>query len=274
MMPALTTILLLATLPYFESSVHGIGSRLADADPTNSLPRYVDYANGAARDHFRPNPKFWLKGVDFSCVSPWNSQAGRLRAGTAISKRHVIFAKHFPISRGTRIVFVDGEGNVCPCYIEKTKAIDHSDFMVGSLNAELTPNIRPAKILPPDYEKYIGDGKGLPTVTFDQYERALLAELRPISTNDLIQSMGSTESSTMNWCPFSRRMIVGDSGSPAFLLIGNEPIFAYTLYFGGYGTGPAIHRFRREVQAAMDELCPGYKLETFDFEKVRCGDGK
>ena len=29
-----------------------------------------------------------------------------------------------------------------------------------------------------------------------------------------------------------------------------------------------MHSFRREIQAAMDELCPGYKLEEFDFSRL------
>ena len=61
----------------------------------------------------------------------------------------------------------------------------------------------------------------------------------------------------------------GDSSNPAFLLIGNEPILLYCLQIGDVGHGPEIHRYRREIQAAMDDLCPGYKLEAFDFSTVQ-----
>ena len=60
----------------------------------------------------------------------------------------------------------------------------------------------------------------------------------------------------------------GDSGNPAFLIVDNQPILLYCLFRGGYGSGPALHLYRREIQAAMDELCPGYTLETFDFASV------
>ncbi len=62
-----------------------------------------------------------------------------------------------------------------------------------------------------------------------------------------------------------RHLVKGDSGKPAFLLIGNQPILVYCLFTGGAGHGPSIHGSRREVQKAMDELCSGYKLEEFDF---------
>ena len=29
-----------------------------------------------------------------------------------------------------------------------------------------------------------------------------------------------------------------------------------------------MHLFRNEIQTVMDELCPGYKLEEFDFAAV------
>jgi len=42
-------------------------------------------------------------------------------------------------------------------------------------------------------------------------------------------------------------------------------ILLYCLYTGGAGLGPFVHTKRRQIQQAMNNLCPGYKLETFDF---------
>lgn len=215
---------------------------------------------------------FWLKDVDFSCVSPWNDGAGALRAGTLISKRHVIFAKHFPVGKGTRILFVDQEGEVCPCRVKALKALEKCDIMIGLLDYEVTPGIRPAKILPDDYAKYIGNGRGLPVVTFNQREQVYLSQIAAISTNRIVNvNMGevtSVASTNAALKPLGGRLVIGDSGNPAFLLVGNEPILLYCLYSGGVGCGPSVFHYRREIQAAMDELCPGYKLEPFDFGKA------
>ena len=129
----------------------------------------------------------------------------------------------------------------------------------------MTPSIHPAKILPDDYAKYIGDGKGLPIVTFTQHEKAFLSECRGITTNTVMNG----QSTNALWKTLGGNIVVGDSGNPAFLLIGNQPILLYCLLSGGVGHGPAIHRYRREIQAAMDELCPGYALEVFDFSRVK-----
>ena len=265
--------LILATATILQFATNSIAQRIAGADPNVCLSRFDDYPPSKGKlgfprclfeKAFPANEKFWLKGVDFSCASPWSDESGTVRAGTLISKRHIIFAKHFPLWKGVRILFVDQEGEVCPCRIEATKTLEKCDIAIGLLDYEVTPNIRPAKILPPDFPKYIGDGKGLPIVTLTQHERAILSECRGITTN----SIANVASTNANWKALGGKIVVGDSGNPAFLLIGNEPILLYCLQSGGVGHGPALHRYRREIQAAMDALCPGYKLESFDFSAV------
>ena len=281
---SVSAIVFAAALPVFDFATNSITQRIAGADPAVCLSRFVDYPPSKGvlgfprclwSKPFKVNERFWLKDVDFSCVSPWNDECGALRAGTAISRRHVIFARHFPLWKGMRILFVDGTGEVCPCNVEAVKVIPKCDIAVASLNAELTPNIKVAKILPADFEKYIGDGKGLPIVTFNQNEEAFLTYLSSFPKPGFTQyTIYGKEPADERQRLFRKKLVGGDSGNPAFLLIGNEPVLLYCLTLGGIGNGHAIHLFRKEIQAAMDELCSGYKLETFDFEKVRCGDGK
>lgn len=260
-----------AALTVQQFATDRIDSRIRDVDAVVSFDRFVNYLANGSHDRFVPNPKFWGKDIDLTCASPWNNGGGSTRAGTLISKRHIVFAKHFPLWNGVRIVFVDGDGALCPCYIEATKAIANSDIMVGLLDAEVTPNIHPAKILPPNAEKYIGRGEGLPTITFNQQERLYLNTLGAMPTNGSPwRGIGSWKpKDNPNWMRFSRKLTIGDSGNPCFLLIGNEPILIYCLYGGGAGGGPAVHLYAEEIQAAMDELCPGYKLECFDFSAIR-----
>lgn len=273
---SVSAILFAAALPVVDFATNSVAMRIAGRDPAICLSRFAAYPPSRGKlgfprclfqDPFPANTNFWLRGVDFSCVSPWNDSTGTLRAGSLISKRHIIFAKHFPLWKGVRILFVDSEGDVCPCRIESTKALEKSDIMIGALDYEVTPNIHPAKILPDDFAKYIGDGKGLPIVTFNQREQAYLSQLNCITSNH-VSNVSATNG---NWKALGGKIIVGDSGNPAFLLIGNEPILLYCLHTGGVGHGPPIHYYRREIQAAMDELFPGYKLEAFDFAQMTNG---
>ena len=204
-------------------------------------------------------------------MSPWNSDRGQLKAGTLISKRHVIFAKHFPIAVGSRIVFVGEDGVACPCRIAATKAIAGSDIMIASLDYEVTPNIHPAKVLPSDYARWIGSGAGLPTVTFNQREELFVNDLDGLATNAFRRFARSYAPKSYVRTRFRRELIMGDSGNPSFLVVNGEAILLYCLTGGHGGSGAPPHRYRYEIQQAMDELCPGYKLEEFDFSKIAGG---
>ena len=274
-----SAIVFVAMLPVVDYAMNSIARRIAGVDPAVCLSRFDDYPPSKGKlgfprclweKPFPVNEKFWLKDVDFSCASPWSDECGTVRAGTLISKRHVIFAKHFPLWKGCRVLFVDREGEVCPCRVEATKVLEKCDIAIGSLDYEVTPSIHPAKILPVDFAKHIGNGKGLPIVTFNQREQAFLSECRSITSNYL----SNAASTNVAWKALGGKIVTGDSGNPAFLLIGDQPILVYCLLSGGVGHGPAIHSYRREVQKAMDELCPGYTLEVFDFSRLRRGTRK
>ncbi len=219
-----------------------------------------------------PSADFWARGMDFSCVSPWNSQGGRLRAGTAISKRHIIFAKHFPLAVGTRIIFVGEDGGVCPCTVAKTKAIDSVDMMIASLDYELTPNIKPAKVMRADWTRQFAGKNDLPVVTFNQHEHLLYSELS-VATNGVRVWNHVVDKSPTGIMPVvpvkdalqrRGRIVLGDSGDPAFLVYNGEPVLLYCLFSGGAGHGPWIHQHLGEIQSAMDELEPGYELTFAD----------
>lgn len=237
-----------------------VDSRIAGKDPSKSLRRLAG--------DLKLNPDFWGREIDFSCISPRNDRFGGMRGGVAVSLRHVLFANHFPIPVGTRLHFVGNDGGVCTCSVDATRSVPSSDIGVGLLNAELTPNIHPAKILPNDYTNHIGTAEGLPCVMFDAEGKGIVADLHAIPSNPNSWAMFSRSPADPKRALFSERIVGGDSGQPCFLIVGREPVLLYTMKKGGAGAGPNIHRLRREIQRTMDELCPGYKLETLDFSKV------
>jgi len=253
--------------PVPATASSSFGDRLLD-EPKGRLERFLDYQTNAVKGVFHQNPNWYLNGIDFTCVSPWNSASGRLRAGTAISKRHIIFAKHYPVAVGARMAFVGDTGAVSHYTVTGTRALEGCDIMIGALDAELTPDIRPAKVLPVNFEKWITDGRSWPLVTFNQHEQAFLCEM----TSKWNQQAGMTILQNKLAGSYSARqyggtIIVGDSGDPAFLMYGECPILVYCLLSGGLGYGPFIHRYRAQIQQAMDALVPRYHLNDFDFEK-------
>ena len=226
-------------------------------------------AKGEARifsEQILPSTNFWARGLDFSCVSPWNSGASAMRAGTAISRRHIIFASHYALWPGIRMVFVGEDGGVCPCSITKTKRIDGTDIMIGLLDYELTPNIKPAQVMPDDWASHVGSVTNFPVVTFNRKEHLLYSELTVVLTNGVpagvenqrvcetnapieIAIGGETRHSVAECRKIEvpkaaiqrNGMIrVGDSGNPAFMIYKGEPVLMYCLFRGGVGHGPVM----------------------------------
>jgi len=258
----------------FSNRIIGTSAQLPQC-----LSRFLDYPPGAGKlgfprclfeTPFPTNPVFWLKDADFSCASPWNDSFGRFRAGTAISKRHVIFARHFQLDVGTRVAFVGQSGDVSHYSIKAKKSIEDSDIAIGLLDYELTPDVHPAKVLPVDYNKWLTDRSKWPVVTFNQNKQLLLSELT-CEWNQKVKEMFLINRWTRNeqFGKLGGKIVVGDSGNPAFMIYKGHPILLYCLFLGCAGSGPQIHQFRRQIQETMDDLCPGYKLDTFDFESAQ-----
>ena len=270
-----------------------VDHRLAGRDPEYSMPRFIDYTRNAPNWRFRFNPDFWAGDVDFSCASPWNDRFHNRRAGTAVSSVHIVFAKHFDFTPGTKIVFIGCDGTVhWRSYLSGLR-VAGTDLMVGLLDRPLPPTVHPAAILPDDYEDYIGNARDLPAATFDQEEKLIVTELWPIPSSPGAKSMMSRNMKFKPVMPkeaetdpkaakaarrrlalrekraeFYEHLVDGDSGNPCFMIVGREPVLLYTVLTGGPGSGPALQKLRAPLQEAMDVLSPGYRLRVFDFRAL------
>lgn len=109
---------------------------------------------------FIRNPNCWINGVsNISCFSPaqlsgapWNT-----RGGTLLTKKHVLFAKHYVtsiISGGTPLIFVDENSNAIQRKIIQY-AYDDTDIAIALLDNEVPETIKIAKILPKNFTDYI-----------------------------------------------------------------------------------------------------------------------
>ena len=98
-----------------------VDSRLVGKDPATALTKFENFqANGT---NFVLNTAFWADDIDTSCASMWNDSVYDIwggdcfqwnKAGTAISKRHIITAWHYAIPTGTTIQ--QAIDSLCPGY--------------------------------------------------------------------------------------------------------------------------------------------------------------
>ncbi len=232
-------------------------------DPEMCLARFLNYAaNGT---NFVVNPNFWASHVDLSCASPWNSiWPYTFHAGTAISPRHIILATHFETPTNSIYYFRDSSGVVYARMLVAKHRIQMTDITIGLLDSELPVSIHPAKMLPYDYANWIGDGCGLPALTLNRHEEALVMELNAMPKKQ-IAIIGCHVASTERRRAFFKSIETGDSSNPRFLIFDGEPVLLHTIWHGGYGDGVLTSHLLMEIQTAMDTLLSGYELQTIDL---------
>lgn len=229
------------------------------------------------------NPNCWINGVsNISCFSPAqrSGAAWNQRSGTLITKKHFVLAKHFKfaiLEGGTPIIFVDENNNAIKRNLIQYADDNLTDIAVGLLDNEVPSNIKVAKILPPNYQDYIGYPNDLLAVGLDQEEKALVKVWTGLLNNT--NSLGSYQyvnavsagynyvsPSLQSYSIWNEDMIAGDSGDPIFLIIDNELVL-----LGCWHTpwsGPFITNRYSAVNSLIQTLSPneGYSLSPIDLD--------
>ena len=216
------------------------------------------------------NENCWAYGIDISGASPWNESEWGLKGGTAISRRHIIFAHHYQIPPGNTIKFIGTDNTPNIFTIVTNKSLAGTDITIGLLSGDLPDSITPSPILPADYNLYIGDAWHVPMLRLNRVEEATIIDSNSLpypSTN--IDGLPPTDSVRAQYFV---GVISGDSGNPKFFVCGDTAILTCAVQgfgTGSSGVGPFVTRYRKRIQAVMDELCPGYTLRAFNLSTFR-----
>lgn len=264
-----------------------IDKRLRGKNPNESIHIY------STQDHINNtyirNENCWCSDVDLSCISPWNSNGGNLMAGTLITPQHVLFANHFMVPNNTKIRFVSMKNEVVERTIVDQKYVGHkTDFNIGHLDSPVPNNIKPCKVLPSDWDRYIPFEKNefdhtrlkfrLPTVALDQEEKALTSDVISIDkATKLIQCSSPSDQQRKR---FNELIIRFDSGNPCFFItnstfeFGDCELVLLTVWTrGGGGAGGFTSMFIDEINKTLFELREQYtrpeKLQEFDLYRFR-----
>lgn len=257
-----------------------IDDRIKDKSPDGMLQKFLNYHINGTNGVFVLNPDCWANDIDTSCVSMWNNSSGSLRAGVAISKRHILVASHFYHGNGVKVFFREPNGNIHTNVITGRRQVNDTDVMVQALRDELPDTIIPACILPPNYQNFIGGGKCWPVLRFDQDERCVACEISRAVPFEATytpdrheQSFATTAPLVGLRQPYYIHARGGDSGNPSFLVVGNKVVLLGVLHGGHYEAdgitvkiiqSPFVTYYADGIQAAMDILIPGYTLRYLD----------
>lgn len=222
------------------------------------------------------DPNFWAADIDLTCASPWNSSGGRFKAGTLVTPRHIVLAKHYGnYVVGQEYRFVKADGTVVTrtvtAYYDDPSSI--IDITIGKLDSDVPAGISFAKVMPPAtfltkapaFNRAFGDKGQAPALVLNQMERGSISDFAPVLGN-LDWAYGyptDDDARSVFW----GEPILGDSGNPSFLLVNNQPVLLTTWTSGGFGNGPNYCRasIQAAVNAGLTSLGGGYQLTTVDL---------
>lgn len=257
-------------------------ARLTNKDPNTDRLVYSSqnpYGSVGDAGIWVRNPNCWINGVtNISCFSPAQRSGANWfqRAGTLITRKHFILAKHFVfaiLEGGTGIIFVDENNNAIKRNLIQYAYDDLTDIAIGVLDNEVPSNYTFAKVLPPNYQDYIGYPENILAVSLDQQEKAILKVWDGLLGGSYqytyITSITSNDPSNFQpYSVFSEPIIAGDSGDPSFIIIDNELVLLSCWHFAT--SGPFVTDRYNKVNELIESLSPneGYSLTPINLEVI------
>jgi len=251
-----------------------VGSPQLYNEVFNLLPMYTTQ-NHSTQTYVRNTNCWAYQYLDqLTAISPWNSTGNARRAGTLITPRHIIFAAHYQLSNNTTIRFVDPDNNVITRTMTHRKRHPNyspyfPDLAVGVLDSDVPADIKFCKVLPDDWQDYIPTNIfRMPCLCLDQEEKAIITDGSQIKATTTIFTQPV---STSDRNKFYESKISGDSGNPAFLIIGGELVLLTVWTYGGAGSGTSVTYFKDDINQlildvdALASVSTGYTLTEKDL---------
>tara|TARA_Y100000004_G_scaffold140260_1_gene159356 strand:- start:3514 stop:5478 length:1965 start_codon:yes stop_codon:yes gene_type:complete len=221
------------------------------------------------------NVGFWGKDIDFTAVSVWNSRGYgtssdyRMRGATAVTPRHIVMAKHFPLSATDGISFVEPDGTWISRNVIRVASDGSTDIAVALLDTALPSTIKPVKVVPSDFESYFDrdsvgniDENARPIcVGFDHEKKGLFFQ---------VTKAGAGASKVITYfdgslvpAPYdeiAEDLESGDSGNPLFIIIDGEPVLLTSWYTTS--SSPAYHSYISTINGLIASVDSAQGIST------------
>ncbi|XP_045165764.2 uncharacterized protein LOC123529480 [Mercenaria mercenaria] len=260
---------------FYNAAIHGIDDLLIKANASGAtidVQKKIFSVQDHNQKRYLRSDKCWAYSLDLTPISPWNSMGHTRKAGTLISPRHALWARHYSMKVNTTLRFVDKNNNVVDRCIVKTSLIPtHGhpylrgyDIVVGELDRDVPSTISFAKVLPRNLTTIRPGRVHIPVFDTDFEEKALVANLNYESSNMIW--LGTPSHSSIRY-PFFETKIKGDSGNPVFLVVDSELVLLFVFTYGGSGGGTSITYHYDAVNDIMKRWGTGYQLTEVDLTK-------
>jgi glucose/arabinose dehydrogenase len=206
------------------------------------------------------------RALNLGGQSVWNSLGQYKRSGTLVSPRHMIFAKHFSLAKDTVVVFVGPNNEIITRTVTKVELSPTNDLGVALLDRDVPDTIPFYPVVPrADWDKYLKGIDGnidIPILYLNQNDRVGVHVVKAgqFYSNSINMAHAKAEGKRAE---FDEPVISGDSGNPAFAIIGGQPVLLFTHFDQTRGPNLATHF--NEINAMMTKLGGRYQLSTVDL---------
>lgn len=191
-------------------------------------PEYHDRFERDAEGQYWPTQsrEFMLDGIDLSGVG-WvgDARANPSRVGravTLVSRRHILFATHWPVRADAYIQFMNADGELFSYRVTSTRTMRRasggdSDLSIATLDADVDPSIKSYAIAP-------NDG-----MNFHEHDLIVYGKNGKVGTQELasywspMMDIAPWRWGSLHAAPSGTAVSEnGDSGSPTFIRLGNH----------------------------------------------------
>ena len=250
------------TLDPAADATQAIDSRLVGKTPTPDAFTLFIVANYDKGSDFKRNPHLWCADltVYLTCFSPWNSSEHTYQGGTLVSPKNALFAEHFSgasgsntLHKGDKLRFVGNTGvTYSRTLVATPEEVSDTDICVGTFaESPLPPDVVPAEVFPPGVSQNLLP-PGTPVIFCNKNKEVRVAEVASFV------SCAIRPATSPNRAPWTLAgpAVVGDSGSPVFVVLDGRPVLWFLFHTPG--SGPSISNQITGINAL---LADGYKLK-------------
>ena len=222
------------------------------------------------------NAASWVRVFNWTGTAAGINGLGGVGGGTLITRRHVLFANHVPYpDRPFDIFFANADSRTFQYKVTAIQQVGTTDIAIGTLDRDVDPSINVYAVLPDNWLQYVANQTEIRNVMGTTFRLTTLVlpilysdSEKKISTADLTEiRMGKatvTPPSFETARAWSEALVVGDSGNPIFVMLGDELVLLgawHTGTDGGViGTFPWLIDYKSQIEAIT-----GTKLRIADL---------